>query len=297
MPSVSVIVPTYNGAKKISLLLDALLKQTFIDFELVVAVDGSTDDTIEIANKYASRFKGFSVILNENSGRSKIRNSGAQKAQGELLIFYDDDMEPSANSVQMHVDVFRTEPNRIVTGQAIEYVENGKSDLQNYKAVLTSKWVEDFKDSLNYLTFDNLFLTAANLSISRENFKVLNGFDERMTDAEDYDLAYRALEKNIQVLFSKENIAIHRDSITARSYSKRLKEYAKAHRALAQLHPQRKKKPSSDTGFGKRLIYKIFLNGFFLDMIDRNVFAYFLPVKVRYRLYDVIFQAHVLHST
>ena len=54
---VSVIIPTYNGAHKLPALLDALQKQTYNEFELIVAIDGSTDNTDEVLKTYTPFFK------------------------------------------------------------------------------------------------------------------------------------------------------------------------------------------------------------------------------------------------
>lgn len=48
---VSVIIPTYNGAKKINNILDSLEQQSFKNFETIIIIDGSTDNTLEIINK------------------------------------------------------------------------------------------------------------------------------------------------------------------------------------------------------------------------------------------------------
>lgn len=294
MSAVSIIIPTYNGAHKLPFVLESLTKQNFTDFEVVIAVDGSKDNTLEVLDGYKNRFASFRVVVGENSGRAKIRNAGAKEASNELLIFYDDDMMPSENSVQRHVAALMESPCQIITGNAIEYVEANKTDLQNYKALLTHKWVEPFSNSVNHLTFETLFLTAANCATSKTTFNLLNGFDERLTDAEDFDLAYRSLEKQIPVVFDKENIAVHRDFITPHTYAKRLRDYAQAHKQIEQLHPKQKRFLSKSSLGGKRWIYKMLSWPLFLSLINNSLLVRTVPQKIRYRLYDAIFHAQVL---
>jgi glycosyltransferase involved in cell wall biosynthesis len=95
----TVIVPTYMGEKKILTLMRALDVQTSQDFNCVIAVDGSTDDTVNLLRSTATQFNK-TIIEQKNLGRSVSRNVGAKHTQGELLVFFDDDMEPRPDSIE-----------------------------------------------------------------------------------------------------------------------------------------------------------------------------------------------------
>jgi glycosyltransferase involved in cell wall biosynthesis len=86
---VSVIVPVYNGEKFIAGCLDGLMRQTYRDLEIIVVNDGSTDRSLEIAERYrtAVRIIGFE----QNRGLSAARNAGMEAATGEYLHFLDVD--------------------------------------------------------------------------------------------------------------------------------------------------------------------------------------------------------------
>src|SRR5689334_11983442 len=131
---VSVIIPTYNGERKISRLLDALLRQTVKEFRVIVVVDGSKDNTVSILESYKSKFREFIVIVQENKGRATVRNRGAQAARSELLIFFDDDMEPFPDCVERHVNFQKKHEDSILCGYPIEIPAADKTDIQNYKA-------------------------------------------------------------------------------------------------------------------------------------------------------------------
>lgn len=90
-PTVSVIIPVYNGADTIGPVLEAVYNSTFKDFEIVVVNDCSTDNCMEVLSGYASKYPHRVVAFNENLGVSKARNAGAQKARGEILLFIDAD--------------------------------------------------------------------------------------------------------------------------------------------------------------------------------------------------------------
>jgi len=94
-PAISVVIPMYNAEEFIGECLDSLLIQTFQDFEVIVANDCSTDDSVEIVENYAPKFKGrlklTSTKKNSGGGGYIPRNLGLNFASGEYVIFLDSD--------------------------------------------------------------------------------------------------------------------------------------------------------------------------------------------------------------
>lgn len=89
MPKASVIITTYNRAHLVGDAIDSVLKQTFIDFELIVVDDGSADNTEQVVGSYIDpRLK---YIKQPNQGLPAARNTGIQAATGEYISFLDDD--------------------------------------------------------------------------------------------------------------------------------------------------------------------------------------------------------------
>lgn len=284
---VSIIVPTYNGAKKIPRLLDALLLQTVKEFRLIVVVDGSTDDTISVLEDYKSRFQHLTVVYQENKGRAAVRNRGAQEAESELLIFFDDDMEPFPDSVERHLAFQQTHKNSILCGYTVEDPSPSKTDIQNYKAALSLKWMSGFSENLNLISPDQVFLSAASLSMSKETFQFLQGFDERLTDIEDLEFAKRAAEKKLPLYFDKANRAIHHDSITCRSYIDRVRQYTRAQQQLHYLYPQ-KFPDRTLKSYPKKIFYSLFSLSLFPRMIDNTRVLTIIPTPLRYKIYDAV---------
>ncbi|HEY9005076.1 glycosyltransferase family 2 protein [Ohtaekwangia sp.] len=288
---VSVIIATYNGAGKLPYLLESLASQTLREFELIVVIDGSTDNSKEVIESYRSRLMHLKVIVQKNAGRSKVRNRGVHEATGSILIFYDDDMVLPPDSVARHVSFHQN--NRmplLLCGNQKEFISAASTDIQRYKAFISNKWLARYNDAFASITFENLFFSAANSSAKREAFERLHGFDERLTDAEDYDLAYRALEQGIAIFFDKLNVCVHRDFITCRSYIKRLRSYSIANQKLIQLNPQRKTVTNVTSSSVKRLVYKVLANRCIPAWIDRQLFAW-LPQSWRFKIYDLTIQA------
>jgi len=91
-PLVTVIIPTYNGAKTIERAIDSVLRQTHSNLEIIVVDDYSTDCTTEVISKYHDyKIKLIKHSINKNG--SAARNTGVKQAQGEYIAFLDDDDE------------------------------------------------------------------------------------------------------------------------------------------------------------------------------------------------------------
>ena len=90
-PLVSVIIPAFNAEKYLSVCLDSVLAQTFNDWELIIADDGSTDKTGSISDDYASKDGRIQVIHTAKSGVSAARNACIERARGKYLAFIDAD--------------------------------------------------------------------------------------------------------------------------------------------------------------------------------------------------------------
>lgn len=91
-PEISVIVPVYNTEKYLSRCLDSLIRQDLDHkYEIIVINDGSTDDSLDIAETYAELFGNIRVYSRENGGLSAARNTGLEYARGKYVAFVDSD--------------------------------------------------------------------------------------------------------------------------------------------------------------------------------------------------------------
>ena len=87
----SIVVPVYNGEKCISQLLDSIIVSKSELFEIILIDDGSTDNTLNVCENYASQDCRIKVVHKENGGVSSARNCGLDYAQGEYVYFCDSD--------------------------------------------------------------------------------------------------------------------------------------------------------------------------------------------------------------
>jgi len=85
-PRFSVVVPAYEAETTLGETLDAILAQTFTDWECVVVDDGSPDDTLSIATGYAQRDPRFRVVHQSNQGTAGAYNAGVFSAVGDFVV-------------------------------------------------------------------------------------------------------------------------------------------------------------------------------------------------------------------
>lgn len=91
MPFLSVIVPAYNCAATIEKCVQSVLEQSFVDLELLIVDDGSTDDTPAILRRLAEEDGRIRVFTQPNAGVSAARNAALEKAEGQFAAFLDAD--------------------------------------------------------------------------------------------------------------------------------------------------------------------------------------------------------------
>ena len=88
-PFVSIIVPVYNIEKYVSTCVKSIMTQTFSDYEVLLIDDGSTDNSGEICDRYASEDSRIQVIHKPNGGLASARNAGLCAAKGEWIMHVD----------------------------------------------------------------------------------------------------------------------------------------------------------------------------------------------------------------
>lgn len=90
-PFVSVVIPVYNAEQFLPNSIESVLGQSFVDFELLLIDDGSTDNSGAICDAYAEKDNRIRVFHVDNGGASSARNRGLSEAKGEFVVFVDAD--------------------------------------------------------------------------------------------------------------------------------------------------------------------------------------------------------------
>ena len=114
-PKVSIIVPIYNCEKYLDEAIQSLLNQSIKECEFILVNDGSTDNSLNIANEYKKLDSRIKIINQVNQGVSVARNTGIEASQGEYIGFIDGDvklLEPKENVKIPHIGWNKLECNR-----------------------------------------------------------------------------------------------------------------------------------------------------------------------------------------
>lgn len=90
---ISIIIPVYNSEKYISDCINSMINQNFEDFEIILVNDGSTDNSGEICREFAEKNNKITFINKKNGGLCSARNAGIDAANGDYLMFVDNDDE------------------------------------------------------------------------------------------------------------------------------------------------------------------------------------------------------------
>ena len=104
-PLVSIIIPVFNSEKYIGATIASAVEQTWPNKEIIVVDDGSTDKSLEIAEKLKDSF--IKVFSQENKGASVARNKGLKEAKGEYIQFLDADDLLSPDKIEGQLNALK----------------------------------------------------------------------------------------------------------------------------------------------------------------------------------------------
>lgn len=209
MPIISVIIPAFNAEKTIEETLQSVINQTFIDFEIIVINDGSTDRTLEVVDKIKDpRIKVFSY---PNSGRVSIsRNRGFLQAVGEFIAFLDADDIWMPEKLDLQFKALQSNPQAAVAYSWVDCIdENGKFLRSTRRISITG-------DVHAELLLGNFLENGSNPLIRKQALMEVGIFDESLLNAEDHDL-YLRLAANYQFICVPAPVVLYRISPNSKS--------------------------------------------------------------------------------
>jgi glycosyltransferase involved in cell wall biosynthesis len=187
MPIVSVLLPVYNAANDLPLVLNSLLMQTFIDFEIIAINDGSTDSSGELLERYAHKDHRIRVVHQENAGSlGKVLNHAAELASGKYMARQDADDLSDVSRLYNQVEYFEEHSNTGMCGTWTWYIDASLGPLFSLE-------LPDNHAQLNrYLNKGMNPFVHGSVMLRREIFQKMGGY--RGSYAEDFDLWLRMSE-------------------------------------------------------------------------------------------------------
>ncbi|MEK4513961.1 glycosyltransferase family 2 protein [Paenibacillus sp. FSL H8-0122] len=129
MSSISVVIPTYNKLSDLESTLSGFTQQTNKNFEIVVADDGSTDNTQKMIRSFSHQMN-IVYSYDESKGRASARNRGLQLASGDLIVFVDSDRIPSSSFLEEHCNALRAKEKIVSIGSKYSILRKYTSKLR-----------------------------------------------------------------------------------------------------------------------------------------------------------------------
>jgi glycosyltransferase involved in cell wall biosynthesis len=134
MPKISIVLPTYNGAKFLARSIESVQKQTESDWELIIVNDCSTDNTLDVAKHYAQQDKRISVITNkQNKKLPSSLNIGFEQAKGPYLTWTSDDNYYLPNALEKMTEVLDKDSGVSFVYSDLDYINEEGSFIKHGK--------------------------------------------------------------------------------------------------------------------------------------------------------------------
>ena len=183
-PTVSVIIPVFNGAHCIHMAVQSVLAQTYKDLEVIIIDDGSTDETKARLSPWIQAGK-IHYFYQENKGLAAARNAGIRQARGKLLKFLDHDDFIFPEQIERQVLSLNDNPDNFIS------VTNYEVEFQNRNKKYIDIWFGDQNQLIRFI--ENNIGPVHAMLVPRKVIETVGGFDERLSACEDWDLWLRLL--------------------------------------------------------------------------------------------------------
>jgi GT2 family glycosyltransferase len=231
----SVVVPTHGGARRLPVLLEALVHQDFTGaWELLVAVDGVVDDTQEVLDSYADRLPLRVLVTPEPRGVVATLNDAFGQARGRVLVRCDDDLTPAPDFLRRHLAWHEGRTDVGVVGPTRDVFPDTR-----YAAVYGRPANRRLLAAIYARDADSTWMSwAAHNSLHREAWARAGGFDPRFVYGQDSELGWRLKQQGVRIIVDPALELEHRGpSTTATGRVPRAYVSGASRKLFDQVHP------------------------------------------------------------
>lgn len=204
----SVIIPIYNAQKEIGYLLEDIQKQTYINFEVIMIDDGSSDQSGMICQAVSAEDQRFTYIYQDNGGVSSARNHGLKEARGKYISFLDADDRIPKDRFEKMINIVEQKDGDLVIGHYIITMKDGQfpyskwqSDLKGEQTV--EALIKDYAKSMSGFYYGVIWNKLYKQRIIAE-YKIQ--FDESMSWGEDLLFNLQYFSRISNCIYLSENI-------------------------------------------------------------------------------------------
>jgi glycosyltransferase involved in cell wall biosynthesis len=210
---VSIIVPVYNAEKTVSETINSVISQSYLNWELILVNDGSTDDSDKIVSSFSD--SRINYTEQKNKGVAHARNTGLNLARGEFIAFLDSDDLWDSSKLEKSVSYLNSFKSDLVYSK----VKMFKDDISN---AISYEYVEPIIETNDYyrlLIFD--YIPTLSVLLKKSVLDEIGNFDVNLNGTEDWDLWIRIAEK-YQINFISDELAFYRISENGLSKNRNL---------------------------------------------------------------------------
>lgn len=178
MVKVSIIMPCFNNGDNLGVAIESVLAQTFTDWEIIFINDGSTDNSLSIAQEYAKNDERIKIIDQSNSGVISARNKGIAMAKGEFILPLDSDDKISPDCVEKLYKIMQDNKTQKFAIAVPKFKYFGYEEFSTRMAKPTLVNIYNIR-----------FWNVVTSMFRKKDFETIGGFDETFKNgAEDTDL-------------------------------------------------------------------------------------------------------------
>ncbi len=197
-PLVTVVIPTFNRVRQTIAAIDSVLDQTYVDFDIIVVDDGSTDDSGQAIQRFISQKandgRQILFVSQPNQGASVARNTGIAKSKGEYIAFLDSDdtWDPEKLEYQMQaLEQFRSECGMCFTDARL--VNNSGMNVSSFQ-VHGRSYKQPMgidRDAMKSLAESFSGFWISSLLVRADLARQVGGFSPDISFVEDRDFHFR----------------------------------------------------------------------------------------------------------
>jgi hypothetical protein len=212
-PLLSVLMPVYNAAPYIEKAVDSILSQDFRDFEFVIVNDGSTDDSLQILERYRGLDRRIVLINRPNAGMVAALNHGASASRGQYIARMDADDVSTPGRLQSQIAYLTNAQDVVCLSGNFEYMDSKGRPLTVIRLPDNPREIE------RLALAGHPPLCHGCAMMRRDALMAIGGYDASLWPAEDVDLYLRLMEigrlANLQQVLLR--VRLHGKSIGART--------------------------------------------------------------------------------
>jgi glycosyltransferase involved in cell wall biosynthesis len=208
LPTVSVVIACRNSATTLTETLEAVARQDYPGWWEVVVVDnGSSDNTVEVANRFDGRLPHLAVLRNPNPGyQARALNYGIDRSKGDVIVFLDSDDVIGDDYILHLARAMRTAP---FVGAKLDIDLLNPPEIRDRRDRLQEQRIDEY---CGYLPA----VVGAAMGARRDALETVRGFDDTLPTQHDLDISWRLAAAGHPATFVPEATLHYRYRTTAR---------------------------------------------------------------------------------